>query len=426
MIQSKSTYSAIKPNQLAFMDGLSLLAGGFSAFYVQIVGQLYLAEFIFPVLLLLFLRRKWGMLRAWPVRAILILGGLWLINLVITDIYLSTSQQDAFRGWALISVFLLDFIALHFLIYPFIKRIWLFGFGLALGLLLQTVLQPSQYISAEPWKFGYGFPVILLVILVGVLALGNRFMKSFLGVFVLFLFGIYLIFVGTRALGGIAIVSAVVVWFRSTRLGTSIARSLNPLTVFWLFLFLVVLFFAVLQVYAYSAERGLLGDSAKSKYEMQSGGGTLGMVLAARAELIPAIRAIGDSPWLGYGSWARDPNAQYREYLVYMVDWGYLNISPDYLRYMILSSDLLPTHSHLLQAWAWAGIAGMIFWVAILILVLKAIISAFRQTNIIFPLIVFLGLFAIWDIFFSPFGAIMRAKWAFSLNVMLYALMKRH
>lgn len=413
----------IIPARVSILDGMSFLTGALSAFYLTVIGQLYLEELILPLIILLLLRRRNGWFRPRIVRAILVLGMLWLASLILTDIYRSTPRSDALRGWALIIVFLLDFIGLYLLIFPNAWRIMLHGIGLSIGLLLQTILQPSPYFLADPWKFGYGYPLILLVLTARAIYSRNRSRGLASGTFALGLLGIYLIYSGSRAVGGIALITAFIVWFRSTRVGSVFAVRLNVFNMLGLGLILGGLLFGILQGYAYAANQGYLGEAARQKYNMQSGGGTLGILLAARAELIPAIYAVADSPWLGHGSWARDPQAQYRRYLAFLVDWEYLNISQDRLSYLIYSSDLLPTHSHILQAWVWAGLAGMLFWLVVLTLVVRALIAIFRRPNMFFALTVFLGLLAIWDIFFSPLGAIMRAKWGFALNVFLYCLL---
>jgi hypothetical protein len=412
----------IIPRRISFLDGMSFLTGTLSAYYLLMIGQVYLEELVLPVVLLLLIRKRNAWFRPRIVRTILFLGLLWLVSLILTDIYRSTPQSDALRGCALVIVFLLDFIGLYLLIFPNAWRIVLHGIGLSIGLLLQTILQPSPYFLAEPWKFGYGYPLILLVLTIGAISTRNRSPGPTWGIFALALFGMYLVYSGTRAVGGIAVITALIVWFRSTQVGRGFAARLNVFNMLGLALIFCGLLFGVLQGYAYAANHGYLGEAAKLKYNMQSGGGTLGIILAARTEFVPSLYAIRDSPLLGHGSWARDPQAQYRRYLAYLVDWEYLNISQDRLSYLIYSSDLLPTHSHILQAWVWAGLAGMVFWLVVLILVVRALMAIFRQPNFFFPLALFLGLLAVWDILFSPLGAIMRAKWGFALNVFLYCL----
>ena len=409
--------------RVPFLDWMAFLAGVLSAFYLQVIGQVYLEELMLPAVILLLLRRRSAWFRPGIVRAILWLGVLWLFSLILTDVYRATPQSDALRGWALIVVFLLDFLGLYLLIFPNPRRLVLHGAGLSAGLLLQTILQPSAYFQIEPWKFGYGYPLVLLILIAGAVYSGNRSPLRLAGILPLALFGIFLVYVGTRSIGGIALLTACIVWFRSTRIGAAFAFRLNVFNGVALAAFFGALLMGIMQGYAYAASEGILGEAARHKYNLQSGAGTFGIIFAARTELVPALIAIGDSPLLGHGSWARDPQALYRRYLAYVVDWEFLNLSQDRLSFLIYSSDLLPTHSHILQAWVWAGFAGMVFWLVILILVIRVLIAVFRRPNAFFALAVFLGLLGIWDIFFSPLGAIMRAKWGFALNVFLYCLL---
>ena len=60
------------------------------------------------------------------------------------------------------------------------------------------------------------------------------------------------------------------------------------------------------------------------------------MLLAGRADIVPALYAIYDSPVIGHGSWAKDPS--YRLYYLKLLDWGYANFK-SYLEYLVGASD---------------------------------------------------------------------------------------
>ncbi len=71
---------------------------------------------------------------------------------------------------------------------------------------------------------------------------------------------------------------------------------------------------------------------------------------------------------LGHGSWAEDP--KYGEMLMdleqetgYQEEGGAAKVE----------SFLIPTHSHLMSAWVYAGIFGAAFWFYVLYLVLRTI-----------------------------------------------------
>jgi hypothetical protein len=181
-------------------------------------------------------------------------------------------------------------------------------------------------------------------------------------------------------------------------------------------LLLLVIIYGILIGYVYTVQNGYLGEEAKAKFEIQYNGSLVGLILGGRAEILGAIPAIIDSPIIGHGSWAKDIN--YRLFLFKLSELGY-PISTTYLNNTIYNSDLIPAHSHLTQAWIWAGISGAIFWIWMLIFLIKTFIKTNNYPNQFYPLILFFCIGGIWDILFSPFGAFMRLTWAFHLVVLM-------
>jgi hypothetical protein len=86
---------------------------------------------------------------------------------------------------------------------------------------------------------------------------------------------------------------------------------------------------------------------------------------------------------------------------------------------------LIPTHSHFFGGWVEAGLIGAIFWGWVLSLPLRAIIRLFHSNDPHMPLLSFIAFFLIWDILFSPFGAIRRFLIPFYTIVMI-DILNRH
>ncbi len=99
---------------------------------------------------------------------------------------------------------------------------------------------------------------------------------------------------------------------------------------------------------------GYVGEEAQAKNEAQAKVGALG----GRPEFFVGVTAALESPIIGHGSWAKD--YKYLEMLNDMlIETGAEENPGDYEEE---ASGLIPGHSHIVTAWVWAGIAGLIFW----------------------------------------------------------------
>jgi hypothetical protein len=152
-------------------------------------------------------------------------------------------------------------------------------------------------------------------------------------------------------------------------------------------------------MYDYGARSGMLGKSAKETYDMQAYG-EYGLFLGGRSEVLVSSRAILDSPFLGHGSWAKDQ--QYSTLLTELRRKAGYGIAAEG------EEDLIPTHSHLLGAWVEAGLLGAIFWAWVLTLPVRVLFRTHILMDRLIPLMVFFAFLSIWDMLFSPYGAMAR------------------
>jgi hypothetical protein len=151
------------------------------------------------------------------------------------------------------------------------------------------------------------------------------------------------------------------------------------------------------QVYAHYVERGVFGQYAQRKLEVQTNGAG-GLLLGGRGEILASGQAIIDSPLLGHGSWARDPT--YAAILAEKrAELGYKNVEGQGGK----KDDLIPTHSYIFGAWVEAGLAGGLFWLFVLAYTIRALVKASGSEPLI-PLFAFTGFLLVWDILFSPLG----------------------
>jgi len=236
----------------------------------------------------------------------------------------------------------------------------------------------------------------LLIVLLAVWANHRRDQR--LPLVLIALIGLFNIYMSFRSLGGLCLLTFIVLLVQRRVLRKNNYRAPNCIR-FRTAIFLCVVLgggaYLTLAVYEKAVLSGMLGEEALLKYRMQSG--SYGILLGGRAELLVSSRAIMDSPIIGHGSWAK--NRYYAELLfVLKHQLGYeVHGGP--------MSDLIPTHSHLMGAWVEAGILGPGFWVASLVLSWRALLLLLRTKNRLAPLLVFFAALLIWDILFSPYGA---------------------
>jgi O-antigen ligase len=133
-----------------------------------------------------------------------------------------------------------------------------------------------------------------------------------------------------------------------------------------------------------------------------------------------ASRAIIASPFVGYGSWARNR--------VYATE--YLRELDAYLHYRYFRSpdnmSLIPSHSALLQAWVEAGILGVGFFGYFIFKLVKAIIrlTFYDELGSLTPLLGFFFVDSLWNSLLSPFSGTSRLPIAIAA-AMIYALDQR-
>jgi hypothetical protein len=158
---------------------------------------------------------------------------------------------------------------------------------------------------------------------------------------------------------------------------------------------------------------GLVGEEAQAKNEAQTTGG--GILLGGRPEIQVSSRAVMESPILGHGSWAKDK--KYEEMLSdIMVERG---MRGNLREVEGLTEGLIPTHSHLMGAWVWAGILGAVFWAYLFWLVIRGIVCISILRPSMAPIYAYLLVEYVWSILFSPFGSTLRIYESLVIVIML-------
>lgn len=371
------------------------------------IGQIFATELIFFLLLpLLWLTGSEPLPAA--SRNLIKWIVLWLAVQVATDIYVGSFIGDYLRGWAKLIFFMVDVYVLSKLLSTE-KRLlfWLLGWNTAYA--ISSWLQFEDL--AVRWKFGVGFCAVNAIAILALLAWPQRLVVvARLGALVCLGAGIASLFLNARN-------TFLCLSFASLLLFMTSFRGLRSLlTKTWdrrgVLLLAGVLGTAYLTgvVYVQGASSGLFGDDAREKLKAQANdafGPVLGALAGGRSEFNASFAAIGDSPIIGYGSWAR--SAYYYNVFVESVhETG----TPEQIKEIdsmtYVGDPLIPTHSHLFGAWVEAGIVGAAFWVIVLRRVLRLTRRALDLASPVAILVMLNTAFFFWNIVFSPFGGEMR------------------
>jgi hypothetical protein len=395
MPQVSTVSSFLEPRQpsVGIVDAFLLLAPMLQFIQLRVVGLLFGTDILLLLAFPLALRHNLQKLKQRQVFMIVLLGLAWFVSQVVTDFIRDTPEGNYLRGWSKIALTLTHFLTLWLLINKSSRRFLLYGFGLLAGNLLTLIINPSPYFKGSPWKFGYGWPLTLLVFL---LCTTLPFFRKHTSFMTLAMLGVATtnLFMGARSLGLVSLLAGVYIISRRSTQKSRVRKFSLALTVVtvmlsaWLFV----------SLYEHLAENGTLGEKAKVTFETQQQGEG-GLLLGGRSEIMVSSMAIADSPIIGHGSWARDPK--------YMFILEERRRQLGYGKRVYAKDDLIPSHSYIFGAWVEAGVMGAVFWFYILCIVVHSLLKVNGREQLL-PVCVFMALTLFWNIFFSPYGATER------------------
>ncbi len=394
-------------------DLLAVLIPASAFVQVHLVGVLFAPDVALLVLLPFVIAGDAGrrLCRGLPL-ALLALCAAWLAAQVATDLIRATPFADYVRGWAKVAVTMANFAVIYALLWHDVRRIALYAAGFAVGGILTYLFNPNIYAAGDPWKFGYGYGLTILLVL-GVAWLdGCR--RQWLAILLMLTAATVNLDRGFRSLAGECFLTAiylVVQRFARARLRSGSRVSLAGACVAYVILGLAGA--CVLRVYGYGARNGFFGYTQWRKYEIEASG-KYGVLVGGRIDFLVGLAAAAESPLIGHGSWAKDWRYQSRPDAL-MAELGYRPGGE-------ADSWVIPTHSHLVGAWVEAGIVGAAFWLWVLTLPLRVLARLFRHDVPLAPLIAFLALVLVWDILLSPYGADRLFATPFYIALMMFFL----
>jgi hypothetical protein len=388
-------------------DFLALLLGFTTEFTVHFVGELYLAEILMAVLLPIFLVLRGKRALRPELKTVYVLMGFWLLGLVVSDVYNHIDLVDRLRGSALIIFFAINTLSMSIVLGHNERRKLLYLVGLMVGALISVKLQPSPAFEAYPWKFGYAYGTIQLVMLLSAYFYSRRrYVVSVLLILGVCAINLLLNF-RSPVLGLLLVIVLVFPIIPDRLVGMRIVPQSQIIRLALLAFLVFVAAEGAEALVGFVTQAGYVNEEAQAKNESQAKMGFLG----GRPEFAVGLQAALDSPIIGHGSWAKD--MKYLEMLNDLeIEAGVINSSGDF---EAEANGQIPGHSQIITAWVWAGIAGLIFWSYMVWFFFKGIIrvSLFRPPMA--PAYMSFLIAMWWDIFFSPFAANRRIVESFMI-----------
>ena len=385
----------VKNTRISAIEVILFLLPASQLIEVQAIGRLFGTDIIVLLMLPFVILVDKSMWKEKYARSFLLFSAVWLFGAVSTDIYRETPFEDWSRGATKIIVFISSFIVIYSIAGRQIRRLVALTLGVAVFSIAKTLLFPTEAVADELWKFGYGWGVTIVVILLCSTNIVQNIAGRYCSLIPIAFTAFFSLIQNYRSFFAITLLSAIAAAigiYNSTS-----TRGMAPTRIAAILVLFSVSALGTAQIYEISASSGLLGIEAQDKFYLQSEN-DLGLLLSGRTEILISTRAVLDSPILGHGSWAKDP--KYGTILQSRLEKNGIAISFD-----SDSSDLIPTHSHILGSWVEAGIAGAVFWAYILTITVRGISLTFVGTSRMVPFYTFSLILLCWDILFSPFGA---------------------
>jgi hypothetical protein len=371
---------------------------------VSLVGEASLAEFLLPLLGVAALTQQ-GAQRVLTHRTFLALLAALLVTLagyVISDMVAESSAEQYLRGWGRVLIVLTDFVALALLVGAQRQALWWFLAGMGLGrvLFLRLVMHEpiSMWKFASDYSFGYAEPLTLLAI-AACCKLNPR-----IGGVVLVMVALCSIGFDFRSHAAVCMVVAGVLWMRA---GAK-PQHANRLRVTSL---------AIAGGLAGLLLWGGLQLTADDYTSQRRGASDIGRALGK----VFALKAIEESPLLGYGSWSRN-----REFLA-LQQAALAEVAGEDAEAFAVGDSSSAVHSMVLQAWVEGGFLGAVFFLVLGGMMLGRLqwLLLVRLPDPLYPFLLYFIFIGMWHIVMSPFAAPLRIHLACAATAVVCMALER-
>jgi len=346
---------------------------------------------------------------------------LWFLSACVTDFYRETEWNDAARGIFALPFLFAVFVVAFALLWDDLMRVRWMVLGTAISAIISMYYFQAQALIGRAETMGgdieeimnfktYYAGIVFLVVCVLVVLLFRNW--PLITVWILLISSVVFLIGGSRSGFLTLLISAGGAYLAQNRFLSLRALQRN---IAMLAVFACIGGLLAMETYAYAAEEGWMGEEEYAKYETQSES-EIGL-LSGRAEFIGSLIAIKDSPILGHGSWAVDKE----NYGVRMLEYIGEEEAALYRDRKSSEQDMwLPTHSHLWQAWVWHGFLGGLFWIFVLVLMLRFFKHSLHLCRPLIAYNILLLVSALWALLFSPFSD--RPRWGIIFAIILLAL----
>ena len=386
--------------QMSLLALVSFLLGAINDIGFDLVGELYLVEpaLVIVVVFLLATGKSGGAFRAQIFWGFMFAIMLTLVGYMISDLSVGTDSSQYLRGWGRVALLMADCASLMILTAHNRQNLWWFMLGTGVGGILYLV---ANGVSIHTWKLGYGEPISMLVLTLA------PFLPKRLALLALAVFGALNIVLDYRILGAVFVTVAAIIWARPEHVDQSAISFVK-----YAKLAIIIAF-------------GLIGIAASTlltqdEYAARRDASNVGRFAA----ITVAMRAIADSPIIGYGSWT--VNQKYADMVRREIeasrDRSLAQVQP------LGSGSGFSAHSQILQSWVEGGLLGAAFFFVYGYQLVRSIhwYSLRRPLDIFSSAFTFTLIINLWSWMASPFNGSGRIQIAMAVAVIAAATYDRH
>ena len=394
ILRSRDQRGDIRLNATAF---LAFASGAVNHVSISLVGQFYLSE-LFVLLAAAIVVLRGGARSIAKSRlfwTLIIASWVTLLGYMLSDLYIGTAPAQYLRGWGRIAILIMDVASVMILSFQSRQNLWWFVLGMGLGGFAYSIIHGIPFTM---WKGGDGYGRSAIVTLVALLAFAPRRTWPV----ALLLFGVLNMALDFRSNGGIIIAVAAFAWASMKTPGKRVASMILPGIVAS-----IVLVAAVIYTQIGHQQHRLSSDIGRT------------------SAIIVSIKAIAQSPFIGYGSWTvnqeladelrKEIQTKQRE-TKEDVDFGFMGAGAGF-----------QSHSQLIQSWIEGGVLGAAFFLLYgyrLVIFLSWCVLQ-RPADRLTPLFLYVLVNALWALVMSPFLGFVRIEIAVAAGVMLVLELER-
>jgi hypothetical protein len=365
---------------------LLILIGIATSFNFSAIGLVFYGEIAMAVVAPWIILHKCGDRGFWnrPLFLCLVCLTVTMASYVVSDLINQTGLDNVVRGWGRLLFIYTDILFLYGFCYGAPINLSFFCLGMGIGDFIMALLNERP---GYTWKFGYGVPVTMLAVLW--LCANRRRISPSLGAGVLVGLAAIHMALDFRSFSALCLILALVLMHMNSPQRSWARFGLLPLT-------LVVLIGVGGVYYLYRNSEQLYDTRRHDSNAYRKSG------------IVTALTAISQSPIVGFGSWAYNPELQ----------WVFQQSISDEGSRLTARYE---AHSQILQAWYEGGIFATFFLVYLGFGIGRGCFYIIRcrppdSLTLVYSLFLFISS---WDLFMSPFAGYLRLRISITAVVIL-------